>query len=260
MGDSERVAIVTGGSRRIGRKTALRLVHKGYAVVVNCAVDKVEVDAAVAALRQAGGQAIGLQADVADETAVTGLFDQAEAEFGGVDVVVHAAGILPEGPSADLDVADLDLAVLDRLTHTNLRDTSVVDRQAERRLRPGGAIINVSSSITRSAHTSRSAHTATKGGVVANTLILARELRGSDITVVLARELRGGDTTVHAVPTGPTATTVLLDRKTEVANVIAESPLERLDQPADIAEIVSFLAGPDRWTNFQAADTNGGNS
>jgi 3-oxoacyl-[acyl-carrier protein] reductase len=237
-----RVAVVTGGSRGIGRETSGRLVREGYAVVVNYAGNKTEADLAVDELRQAGGRVFAVQADVADETAVASLFDQAEAEFGGVDVVVHAAGIMPLAP-----LVDLDLAVLDRVLRTNVRGTFVVDQQAARRLRPGGAIINFSSSITRFSRPGYTAYGASKGAVEAITLTLARELRGRDITV-------------NAVAPGPTATALFLEGKSEelINRIASESPLERLGQPADLAEVVAFLAGPGRWVNGQVLYINGG--
>src|SRR5688572_5910782 len=98
-----RVAIVTGGSRGIGRETAERLSRDGVRVVVNYAGNEEEANAAVTSIAEAGGQAIAVRADVADEEAIARLFDTAEQEFGGVDVVVHAAGVMPLAPLAELD-------------------------------------------------------------------------------------------------------------------------------------------------------------
>lgn len=242
MSNTSRVALVTGGSRGIGREAAQRLAAAGFQVVVNFANNKDEADGAVEAIRQAGGQAIAAQGDVADEEAMAAVFDQAEAEFGGVDVVVHAAGIMPVAP-----LAELDLAVLDRVLRTNVRGTFVVDQLAARRLRAGGAIINFSSSITRFARPGYSAYGASKGAVEAITLTLARELRGRDITV-------------NAVAPGPIATALFFDGKSEelVNRIAAEPPLERLGEPGDIADIVTFLAGPGRWINGQVLYANGG--
>ncbi|HET6295377.1 MAG TPA: SDR family oxidoreductase [Kribbella sp.] len=241
---ADRVAIVTGGSRGIGRQTAARLGREGYAVVVTYGGSQAEADEAVKEVEQAGGRAIAVQADVADENAVAALFDQAEQSFGGVDVVVHAAGIMPLSP-----LADLDLDAFDRVVRTNLRGTFVVDQQAVRRVRGGGAIINFSSSLTKLARPGYSAYAATKGGVEAITLILARELRGRDITV-------------NAVAPGPTATAMFFDGKSQelIDRIAAEPPLERLGQPEDIAELVAFLAGPGRWVNGQVIYANGGSA
>ncbi|MFF3581841.1 SDR family oxidoreductase [Streptomyces mirabilis] len=238
-----RVAVVTGGSRGIGRESAERLAADGYAVVVNYAGNEAEADKTVAAITEAGGEAIAVRADVADETEVAALFDATESAFGGVDVVVHAAGVMALAP-----LVDLDLDALDRMHRTNIRGTFVVDQQAARRLRAGGALINFSSSVLALAIPGYSAYAATKGAVEAMTLIVARELRGRDVTV-------------NAVAPGPTATALFLDGKDEetIARMAAQPPLERLGTPRDIAEVVSFLAGPaGRWVNGQVLRANGG--
>ncbi|MEU5294090.1 SDR family oxidoreductase [Streptomyces umbrinus] len=240
---SPRVAIVTGGSRGIGRETAERLATDGFAVVVNFAGNQAEADKTVAAITEAGGQALAFRADVADETEVAALFDTAESTYGGVDVVVHAAGVMTLAP-----LADFDLDALDRMHRTNIRGTFVVDQQAVRRLREGGAVINFSSSVLALAIPGYSAYAASKGAVEAMTLILAREVRGRDITV-------------NAVAPGPTATALFLDGKDEetIARMAAQPPLERLGTPNDIAGVVSFLAGPaGRWVNGQVLRANGG--
>ncbi|MFB6978074.1 SDR family oxidoreductase [Streptomyces scopuliridis] len=237
-----RVAIVTGGSRGIGRESAERLAADGFAVVLNYAGNTTEAEAAVAAITAAGGRAMAFRADVADETAVAALFDAAEDAYGGIDVVVHAAGVMTLAP-----LAETDLDALDRMHRTNIRGTFVVDQQAARRLRAGGAIINFSSSVLALALPGYSAYAATKGAVEAITLILARELRGRDITV-------------NAVAPGPTATALFLDGKDEqtIAKMAGQAPLERLGTPQDIAEVVAFLAGPARWVNGQVLRANGG--
>ena len=237
-----RVTIVTGGSRGIGRETALRLAGDGHAVVVNFAGDQDAADSAVEEITAAGGRAVAVRADVADETAVATMFDRAEAEFGGVDVVVHAAGVMLLSP-----LTDQDLDVLDRMHRTNIRGTFVVGQQAARRLRAGGAIINFSSSVTKLARPGYTAYAASKGAVEAITLTLARELRGRDVTV-------------NAVAPGPTATALFLDGKSDelIERIAAEPPLERLGRPDDIAEVVAFLAGPGRWVNGQVIYANGG--
>ncbi|MFF3484056.1 SDR family oxidoreductase [Streptomyces sp. NPDC002701] len=238
-----RVAIVTGASRGIGRDTAERLAADGFAVVVNYAGNEAEADKTVVAITEAGGRAVAHRADVAEETEIATLFDTAEQTFGGVDVVVHAAGVMTLAP-----LVDTDLDALDRMHRTNIRGTFVVDQQAARRLRPGGAIINFSSSVLALALPGYTGYAATKGAVEAMTLILARELRGRDITV-------------NAVAPGPTATALFLDGKDEetIARMAAQPPLERLGTPSDIAGVVSFLAGPaGRWVNGQVVRANGG--
>jgi len=237
-----RVALVTGGSGGIGRAVAERLAKDGIAVGVHYAGNKAKADETVAAITAAGGRAIPVGGDVADEHAMAAAFDAVEEEFGGIDVVVNTAGIMLLSPIATLNLEDLD-----RMHRTNIRGTFVVSQQAARRVRAGGAIINFSTSVTRLRFPSYGAYAASKGAVEAMTLVLARELRGKDITV-------------NAVAPGPTATPLFLEGKDEatVENLSKAAPLERLGTPDDIAESVAFLAGPARWINGQVLYANGG--
>ncbi|MFC0531292.1 SDR family oxidoreductase [Phytohabitans kaempferiae] len=244
MGNTQqRVAVVTGGSRGIGRQVVRWLAVEGFAVVVGYANDADQAGLAVKEIVEAGRRAIAVRADVADETAVAALFDRAEQAYGGVDVVVHAAARTSLAP-----IADLDLAELDDLHRTNVRGTFVVNQQAARRVRAGGAIVNFSSSDVALAPVGHAAYAASKAAVEAITLILARELRGRDVTV-------------NAVAPGPTATDLFFDGKDEetIAHLAAQPPLQRLGTPEDIAEIVTFLASPAaRWVNGQVLRANGG--
>ncbi|MFD7863588.1 SDR family oxidoreductase [Streptomyces sp. NPDC059783] len=238
-----RVAVVTGGSRGIGRRTVSRLAADGHAVVVGYAGHREAAEEAVKEAVAAGGWALAVRADVADEHQVAALFDAAENEFGGVDAVVHAAGRMHLAPIVELDLADLDA-----LYRTNVRGTFAVVQQAARRVRPGGAIVTFSTSVVGLAFPGYGAYAAGKSAVEALTLILARELRGRDITA-------------NAVAPGPTATDLFLDGKDEetVARLAAQPPLERLGTPADIAEVVAFLTSPaGHWINGQVVRANGG--
>jgi 3-oxoacyl-[acyl-carrier protein] reductase len=239
---SPRVALVTGGSGGIGRIAAERLSRDGLAVAVHYAGNKARADKVVHAITAAGGKAIAVGGDVADENAMADAFSTIELELGGVDVVVHTAGQMILAP-----LADFDLDAIDKMVRTNIRGTFVVDQLASKHVRNGGAIINFSSSVVKIAMPGYAPYAATKGAVDAITIILARELRGRDITV-------------NAVAPGPTATPLFLDGKDEATiNRLSDmSPLERLGTPDDIAETVSFLAGPARWVNGQVIYVNGG--
>jgi 3-oxoacyl-[acyl-carrier protein] reductase len=239
---STRVAIVTGGSGGIGQAVASRLAEGGLAVAVHYAGNRAKADAVVDAITAGGGRAIAVGGDVADETAMAAAFDAAEEAFGGVDVVVNTAGIMIVGPIATFDLDDLD-----RMHRTNIRGTVVVSQLAANRLRGGGALINVSTSQTRAQHPGYGPYVASKAAV-------------EGITLVLARELRGRDVTVNAVAPGPVGTPLFLNGKDDetVARLAGLAPLERLGTPEDIAEVVAFLAGPGRWVNGQVLFSNGG--
>lgn len=239
---ARRVAVVTGGSRGIGRECAKRLAGEGCAVVVGYAGRQAAADSAVEEIIKTGRRAMAVRADVADEHAVASLFEGAEQVFGGVDVVVHAAGVMTLSP-----LAEFDLDALDRMLRTNIRGTFVTNQQAVRRVRRGGAIVNFSSSVVGLALPTYAGYAATKGAVEAITLILARELRGRDVTI-------------NTVAPGPTATELFFDGKDEetISRMAAQPAMERLGTPEDIAEFVAFLAGPGRWVNGQVIRVNGG--
>lgn len=242
MPDVTRVAIVAGGSGGIGRAVAERLAADGMSVMVHYEGNARRADEVVKAITAAGGTAATGHADIADPDQVEQLFAGTEEHFGGVDVVVNTAGIMLLSPLSELRLGDFD-----EMHRTNVRGTFVISQQAARRLRSGGALINFSSSVVKLALEDYTAYAATKGAVDAMTLILAKELRGRDITV-------------NAVAPGPTATPLFLDGKPQAAvdKLASMPPLERLGRPEDIAETIAFLAGPARWVNGQIIYTNGG--
>ncbi|NUS12275.1 MAG: SDR family oxidoreductase [Streptomyces sp.] len=234
---------MTGGSGGIGGAVARTLAAEGMSVVVHYSGSAGRAEEVVAAIEADGGTAVAVGGDVADPADVAGLFDAAEERFGGVDVVVNTAGIMALSP-----VAEMDLDAFDRMHRVNVRGTFVVSQLAARRLRRGGALINFSTSVTRLQQPGYAAYAATKGAVEAMTLVLARELRGRDVTV-------------NTVAPGPTATPLFLEGKSEelVGRIAAASPMERLGTPEDIARSVAFLAGPGgRWVNGQVLFANGG--
>ena len=240
---SRPVAIVTGSSRGIGAAIAERLARDGHAVVINYAGRRQDADTIVERIAASGGDAVALQADIADPDAVQRLFDAAEARFGGVDVLVNNAGIMKLAT-----LADSDDALFDRQVAINLKGTFNTLRQASRRLRDGGRIVNLSTSVVGLKLESYGVYAATKAAVETLTAILSKELRGRSITV-------------NAIAPGPTATDLFLDGKSPdlIERMAKMNPLERLGTPADIAAAVSFLAGPDGgWINGQVVRANGG--
>ncbi|MEU9268872.1 SDR family oxidoreductase [Streptomyces sp. NPDC048251] len=242
MSETTRVALVTGASGGIGRAVARRLATEGMAVGVHYAGNKAAAQETVAAVEAAGGRAIAVTGDVADEGAMADAFSAVEGAFGGIDVVVHTAGVMTLAP-----IAEFDLDAFDRLMRTNVRGAFVVAREAARRVRDGGAVVTFSTSVTRLAFPGYAPYAASKGAVEAMTLVLAREMRGRDVTV-------------NAVAPGPTATPLFLEGKDQetIDRLAAQPPLERLGTPEDIAETVAFLAGPGRWVNGQVLFANGG--
>ncbi|AYY15424.1 SDR family oxidoreductase [Actinobacteria bacterium YIM 96077] len=240
--DQPRIALVTGGSGGIGRAVVKRLAADGYAVAVHYSGNKDRAEETVGEVTEAGGRAIAVGGDIADENAMAAAFDATENAFGGLDVVVNTAGTMLLSPIATLDLADLD-----RMHRTNIRGTFVVSQLAANRVRTGGAIINLSTSVTRTQLPSYGAYVASKAAVEGISLILARELRGRDITV-------------NAVAPGPTATPLFLEGKSEelIDQLASMNPMNRLGAPEDTAETVAFLAGPARWVNGQTIFTNGG--
>lgn len=240
-----RVAIVTGASRGIGAAIASRLARDGMQLVVNYASGKAAADALVASILADGGAAIAVKANVADAGDVQALFAAAEAAFGGVDVLVNNAGIMPPALPA---LADTDDATFDSLFAINVKGSFHTMRQAATRLRHGGSVVNFSSSVMGLALPGYSIYGASKAAIETMTTIFAKELRGKNITV-------------NAVAPGPTATDLFLNGKTAemIERMSKMAPLERLGTPDDIAAAVAFLAGPDgRWVNGQTLRANGG--
>jgi 3-oxoacyl-[acyl-carrier protein] reductase len=238
-----KVALVTGASRGIGAAVAERLATDGFTVIVNYAGDAKSAEAVAQRIENKGGRALTAQADVSDPNAVRRMFDTAEAAFGGVDVLVNNAGIMKLAK-----LADSDDALFDQHIAVNLKGTFNTLREAARRLRDGGRIVNFSTSVVGLKTESYSVYAATKAAVETMTVILSKELRGRNIAV-------------NAVAPGPVGTELFLKGKSEelIDRLARMNPLERLGQPQDIASAVSFLVGPDGgWINGQVMRANGG--
>jgi 3-oxoacyl-[acyl-carrier protein] reductase len=240
-----KVAVITGSSRGIGASIAKRLAADGITVIVNYCGRESEANQVVEDITSRGGNAVAIQADVSVPAQVAALFDQATTLFGGVDILVNNAGIMQPGLTT---LADTDDGVFDRVVSINLKGTFNTMRVAARKLRRGGRIVNFSSSVRTLALPGYSVYAATKAAVETLTTIFAKELRGRDIAV-------------NAVAPGPTATELFLKDKTpeQIEHLAKMPPMERLAQPEDIANVVSFLVGPDAgWVDGQTLRVNGG--
>ncbi len=240
---SNKVAIVTGASRGIGAAVAERLAKDGFAMIVNYSGDAKPADALVKKIEGSGGHALAVKADVSDPAAVRAMFDQAAATFGGIDVLINNAGIMKLAK-----LTDSDDALFDQQIAINLKGSFNAMREAAKRLRDGGRIVNFSTSVVGTKLETYGVYAATKSAVETMTAILAKELRGRNITV-------------NAVAPGPVATDLFLTGKSQelVDRMAKMNPMERLGTPEDIASTVAFLAGPDGgWINAQVLRANGG--
>ena len=240
---TSKVAIVTGASRGIGAAVADRLAADGFTVVINYSSDVTSAERLARKIEAKGGRAIAVKADISDASAVRAMFDAAERAFGGVDVLVNNAGIMKLAK-----VADSDDALFDQQIAINLKGSFNAMREAARRLRDGGRIVNFSTSVVGTKLETYAVYSATKSAVETMTAILSKELRGRSITV-------------NAVAPGPTATDLFLNGKSaELIDRLAKmNPMERLGTPEDIASVVAFLVGPDGgWINGQVLRANGG--
>jgi len=241
-GDAK-VAIVTGSSRGIGAATARRLARDGFAVTVNYAGNRDLAASVVREIESAGGRAIAVQADVSDSAAVRALFDANEHAFGGIDVVVSNAGVMRLASFRDMSDADFD-----RMVDVNQKGSFFVLREAARRVRDGGRIIALSSSITQLRTPTYGPYAATKAAQEQFVNILAKELEGRGICV-------------NAVAPGVVNTPLFTDGKSaqQIAGFAARTPHKRLGEPADIANAIAMLCSADgAWINGQTVFANGG--
>lgn len=239
----QKVAVVTGASRGIGKEIALRLAADGFAIAIGYAGQQIQAEETVVAIQKKGGRAIAIKGNVADADDVAELFSVTQQSYGAVDAVICNAGIMELAP-----IKTANVAALDRMMTTNVRGTFLVLAKAAEVLGDDGRIVALSSSVIAKALPGYGPYIASKCAV-------------EGLVHVLANELRGRNITVNAVAPGPVATKLFFNGKTEeqIAALAKMSPLERLGQPMDIANVVSFLVGKDGgWINSQVVRANGG--
>lgn len=239
-----KAAVVTGGSRGIGRAIVERLARDGATVVFNYARSADAAAEVEASVRAAGGTAHAVQADLSAPTAVEDLLAAASERLDGLDILVNNAALdTPPRP-----IADLDASIWDEVMTVNARSTFLTVQHAARTMRDGGRIINISTLNTARPAPGIAAYAASKAAI-------------EQLTKVAAIELGARGITVNAVCPGATDTDLLRHSNPESAleRIPQLTPLRRLGQPADIADVVALLAGPDaRWITGQIVFATGG--
>jgi 3-oxoacyl-[acyl-carrier protein] reductase len=223
-----RTALITGGSRGIGRAIVIELARRGAHVAVNYNTNAAAAEEAVAAAKDAGGEAFAIPGDVADSVAASALVKGAVERLGGLEILVNNAGITRDGLLMRMAEADWDA-----VQNTNLRGAFLVTKAA---LRPmlrakNGRIINVSSVVGVMGNAGQANYAAAKAGLLGFTRSMAREVASRGITV---NAIAPG-----FIETDITAGLTAAQRE----GVLAQVPLQRFATPAEVAPLVAFLAG-----------------
>ena len=244
-----KIALVTGGSRGIGRETALRLGRDGATVIVHYGSNTGAAKEVVDTITGGGGAAFAVRADLGIASGVATLFEALDRElttrFGNnrFDILVNNAGVWVRGA-----IEEVEEAVFDRLIQVNVKAPFFIMQKAATRLRDGGRIINVSSTAGRIGYPEMVVYGATKGAIESMTRSLANHFGARGITV-------------NSVTPGATDTGMNLSLRDPVigAAVAATTALKRIGRPDDIAGVIAFLASDDaRWITGTRVDASGG--
>jgi 3-oxoacyl-[acyl-carrier protein] reductase len=236
-----KVAIVTASSRGIGRAVAKRLSRDGAAVVVNYVSSPDKAEAVVQEIEGQGGRGIAIQGSVANKADVLRLFDETEQKLGAIDIVVNVAGVLVFKPHAELTDEDFD-----KVFAVNARGAMYVLQEAAKRVKDDGRIVQFST-------------VGTMIPVPAGGLYAASKAAGERLAFVLAKEVAHRLVTVNVISPGATDTEGLTMPKENIDQVVQQTPLGRLGQPEDIADVVAFLVSDNaRWVTGQNIQASGG--
>ncbi len=236
-----KVAIVTGASRGIGRAIAERLGRDGARVVVNYVQNAGKAQEVVEAVEASGSHAVAVQSDIGRVEDARRLFQTAEERFGGVDVAINNASISVFKPHAEVSEEEFD-----QVFGLIAQGTFFALQEAAKRLRDGGRIVNISSGGT------------VTGGPGAG-LYLGAKAAVEQFSLALAKELGPRGITVNAVLPGLTDTDGMIMPPEAVEHAVNMTPLGRLGQPEDVADVVAFLVSEDgRWMTGQLLHAGGG--
>jgi 3-oxoacyl-[acyl-carrier protein] reductase len=238
---NNKVILVTGSSKGIGKEVAILLAKNGAKIIVNHSNSQKEADATVAEITQNGGKAIVVKADVSDREQVTELFNKSIAAFGKIDVLVNNAGTMISKKLKDATQEDFT-----KQFEVNVRGIFNTLQEADSKLADNGIIINFSSSTTKLMLPTYSIYSATKAAV-------------EQITRVFAKEI-GRGISVNAIAPGATETELFMNGKSQefIDKLSAMNAFNRLAKPIDIAKVVLFLASDDsKWISGQVIGANG---
>lgn len=240
-----KVAVVTGASKGIGAAIAKALAKAGAQVVVNYSSSKAGADAVVHAITAAGGKAIAVQGDVSKAEQAQALIEAAAAAFGRIDVLVNNSGVYAFAP-----IEQVTEEQYRRMFDVNVLGVLLTTQAALKHLGEGGSVINISSAATSLAPPTSAVYTGTKGAVDAITSVLANELG--------PRKIRVNAILPGMVETEGTHTAGFIGSDFE-RGAVTQTPLGRIGQPDDIAEVAVFLASDDaRWLTGERLVASGG--